>query len=340
MVDLESKAMSVVETAATKEGILNFLNVLVNNPHLSFLNLLLVYEQKPTAKMVCGRKAWEQMGHMVCDEAEPIKLLFPHIKEMMSADKSVYHVEYRDVNCFDLDSTQGSNSVGKKKQIIFADRITQLTGATWELISEEALRDTLVQGFYDEKENIFYLSRNCTTEQQDQVELELYIDYVLAGVGLEDKLLKMAVTYVINEHYHLKNTIISALFGRLGKYTTDEKSMFLRNVQRVSKQIMDDLDGIALSFNETAFINDLLLSDNPEDIVKELGCVMDSIEDVHLKEELYALKEKLVRITPDCVAKLYKLKCERKLFTYPPVYLEVDEMAYLRTERSSYYGEE
>ena len=62
MADLESKVMSVVETAASKEGILNFLNVLVNNPHLSFLNLLLVYEQKPTAKMVCGRKAWEQMG--------------------------------------------------------------------------------------------------------------------------------------------------------------------------------------------------------------------------------------------------------------------------------------
>ena len=40
--------------------------------------------------MMCGRKALEQMGHMVCDEAEPIKLLFPHIKEMMSADKSVY----------------------------------------------------------------------------------------------------------------------------------------------------------------------------------------------------------------------------------------------------------
>lgn len=340
MADLESKAMIVVKTAASKEGIINFLNVLVNNPHLSFLNLLLVYEQKPTAKKVCGRKAWEQMGHMVCEEAEPIKLLFPHIREMVSTDKSVYHVEYRDVNCFDLDSTQRSNSVTKEKMVIFADRITQLTGATWELILEETLRDSLVQGFYDEKENIFYLSRNCTTEQQEQVALELYINYVLAGFGLEDKLLKMAVTYVMNEHYHLKNTIISALFSRLGKYTANEKCMFLRNVQRVSKQILDDLDGITLSFNETAFINDLLISDSQEDIVKELGCVMDSIADVHLKEELYALKEKLVRTTPDCVAKLYKMKCERKLFTYPPVYLEVDEMAYLRTERSSYYREE
>lgn len=67
---------------------------------------------------------------------------------------------------------------------------------------------------------------------------------------------------------------------------------------------------------------------------------MDSIEDVHLKEELCVLKEKLERTTLDCLTKLYKMKYERKLFTYPPVYLEVDEMAYLRTERSSYYGEE
>ena len=36
MADLESKAMIVVKTAASKEGIINFLNVLVNNPHLSY----------------------------------------------------------------------------------------------------------------------------------------------------------------------------------------------------------------------------------------------------------------------------------------------------------------
>ena len=165
MADLESKAMIVVKTAASKEGIINFLNVLVNNPHLSFLNLLLVYEQKPTAKKVCGRKAWEQMGHMVCEEVEPIKLLFPHIREMVSTDKSVYHVEYRDVNCFDLDSTQRSNSVTKEKMVIFADRITQLTGATWELISEETLRDSLVQGFYDETKGVFKVStKDITTD--------------------------------------------------------------------------------------------------------------------------------------------------------------------------------
>lgn len=31
----------------------------------------------------------------------------------------------------------------------------------------------------------------------------------------------------------------------------------MRNVQRVSKRIIDDMDGISLSFNDIAFINDL-----------------------------------------------------------------------------------
>ena len=87
--------------------------------------------------------------------------------------------------------------------------------------------------------------------------MELYIDYIRTGLGFEDKLLKMAVMYVLNEHYGFRNTVISALFGRLGKYTDGEKSMFLRNVQRVSKRIIDDMDGISLSFNDIAFINDL-----------------------------------------------------------------------------------
>lgn len=87
MADLEGRAMDVVDIASSKDGILTFLNVLVNNPQLSFLNLLLVYEQKPTAKMVCGRKAWEHMGYMFCKDAEPIKLFFLNITKTVSANK-------------------------------------------------------------------------------------------------------------------------------------------------------------------------------------------------------------------------------------------------------------
>lgn len=157
---------------------------------------------------------------------------------------------------------------------------------------------------------------------------------------MEDKLLKMAVMYVLNEYYGFKNVMISALFGRLGKYTTDEKSMFLRNVQSVSKRIIDDMDGISLSFNDTAFINELLVSDRLENIVNELDSVSISVEDMYLKEEISLLKEKLAIITPDCLARLYQLKCKKKLFTYPPIYLEADETAYLRSERRNFYGDE
>lgn len=131
--------------------------------------------------------------------------------------------------------------------------------------------------------------------KREQVVLELYIDYILNGLGLEDKLLKMAFMYVLNEHCGFKNTLMSALFGRLGKYTTDEKSMFLRNVQSVSKRIIDDMAGISLSFNDTStsFINELLVLDRLEDIVNELDYVSTFVEDMYLKKEILLLKEKL-----------------------------------------------
>lgn len=71
-----------------------------------------------------------------------------------------------------------------------------------------------------------------------------------------------------------------------------------------------------------------------------MDSVSASVEDMYLKEEISLLKEKLSITTPDCLARLYRLKCEKKLFTYPPIYLEMDETAYLCAERSIFYGDE
>ena len=62
----------------------------------------------------------------------------------------------------------------------------------------------------------------------------------------------------------MKHTIVSALFGELGKMAAEEKWVFLKDVRCTYKKILDDLEEHTLDFNETAFVNSLLVSGEPD----------------------------------------------------------------------------
>lgn len=51
----------------------------------------------------------------------------------------------------------------------------------------------------------------------------MYIDCVLGNVGIQDRLVKLAVSFVVYERVGIKHTIVGALFGKAGKLTPDEK---------------------------------------------------------------------------------------------------------------------
>ena len=332
MEDLGKRAREVAEKAASKEGLLPFLRVCAENRQLSLVNQLLVYSQNPDAKMVCGKAAWGQVGRSVKAEAVPIRIIFPEIS--LAQD-----VKYRAVNVYDYDSTDGKEQTEKKRKIAYADRITQLTGATWEIVPEAAMKDSLDRGHYDSERNIFYLSEMCSGEQQEQTILGLYIDYVLGSVGIQDRLVKLAVSFVVYERFGIKHTIVGVLFGKVGKLTADEKWEFLKRICCVSKKVLDDMEGCTLSFNEIAFVNSLLTTDEPEEIEMIFLQATNLISVEGLREELLLLKEKLLKTSEGYLTKLYKKRCDKQLFTYPPVTLELEEEDYLREERRFFDGE-
>lgn len=331
MEDLEKRAREVAEQAASREGLLPFLRVCVENRQLSLVNQLLVYSQNPDAKMVCGKAAWGQVGRSVKAEAVPICIIFPEIS--LAQD-----IKYRAVNVYDYDSTDGKELTEKKRKIAYADRITQLTGATWEIVPEAAMKDSLDRGHYDSERNIFYLSETCSGEQQEQTILGLYIDYVLGCVGIQDRLVKLAVSFEVYERFGIKHTIVGVLFGKVGKLTADEKWEFLKRICCVSKRVLDDMEGCSLSFNEIAFINSLLITDKPGDIESIFTQAADLIGDKELKEEVFLLKEKLSKTSAGHLTELYKKRCAMQLFTYPPVLLGLEDENYLREERRFFDG--
>lgn len=329
MEDFVSRAKEIAGKVASREELLLFLRVCVENMHLSLTNLLLVYEQNPGAKEVCGRAAWEQIGREVKENAVPIRILFPKFN-------SGHDVEYHAVTVFDYDSTEGKALKKRHGKIAFADRITQLTKATWELVPEAALKDSLKKGFYDKERNTFCLSEVCTGEQQEITVLGLYIDYVFGNMGIQDRLVNMAVSFVVYERFGLKHTIVGALFGKVGKFASDEKWDFLKSVWQLSKTVLDDLEGVSLTFNEIAIINSLMTTDDSEDVQRIMEQAAENVSDEELREEIILLKDKLVRTSKGCLTELYRKRCRMQLFTYPPVLMELENDNYLWEERRNY----
>lgn len=317
MEDLVSRAKEIAGKAASREELLPFLRVCAENMHLSLDNLLLVYGQNPLAKAVCGKAAWEKLGRKVKENAVPIQILFPKFN-------SSHDMEYHAVTVFDYEGTEGKALNERNGKIAFADRITQLTKATWEIVPEAALKDRLDKGFYDKERNAFCLSEVCTGEQQEITVLGLYIDYVFDNMEIQDRLVKMAVSFVIYERFGLKHTIVGALFGKVGKFASDEKWDFLKSIWQLSKIVLDDLEGYSLTFNEIAFINNLLTTDVPEDVQRIMEQAAENASDEELREEIILLNGKLARTSKGCLMEIYQKRCRMQLYTYPPVLLDLE----------------
>ena len=292
MEEMVNRAKAMAERVASREAILPFLRVCGRNSHLSLLNQLLVYEQCSEAKTVCGKNAWKHLGRTVRANAAAIQILLPDVSMEKPAG-------YRVVEVYDYGDTEGDGIEENHKKSAFADRITQITGATWEMVPEVAVADKLERGFYDGEKHIFYLAEQGTG-QQEQTILRLYVDYVLDSREHKNMLVKMAVSFLLYERYGLKHTIVSALFGKLGKILVSGDAGVVNRVFEQAEEKAGNED---------------------------------------LREELLALTEKLLQTREGYLEELYRKRCQRQLFSFPPVALEMEAVDIFKEERMRYGAE-
>lgn len=248
--------------------ILPFLRLYVENRHLSLTNLLLIFRQEPEIRMVCGEKAWNRMGRNIKENAVSVQLILPEVRPGEREN-------YRMVQGYGIDSTEGKEYRGNLKLPISSEQIMEAAGKDFELVSE-------------------------------------------------DPFLRIAVRFVVFEYFGMKHTIVKALFGRLNRMSMAEKYTFIKETIEKSRNMLDKLDGCTLSFNETAFLNDLLVSANKSENVQILELAAQSTDNQEWREELANLREKLAKIKAGCLAELYQRKCQRRLFSFPPVRLEME----------------
>lgn len=349
----------VANEVVTKDHIIGYLDVVKNNLNMSVLNQAMIYLQRPHAKMVCGKKAWEIMGRTINQNALPIVLFFPSITMTEPAEEfkidnvaqavgntdvsmyskeAVYDSNYLPVNAFDFDSTTGADITEETYTDTFIDTIIEITGCIPESVETALLNGK--KGKYEKKQNVFYYSNNIKIDTEygkqeyNKTMLDLYVDYVFDNYNITDKTLKCAVLYVIYEHYNISNhNIEKPLFIKLDKKTEEEKLYFITDLQWLTSGIVQDFDGYYLNFNETALINDLLYTSTPSKIWIMFDKIIMSIDDDILKDELDRLKIKLMRAQSDFLEVLQSLRMEKKLYSYPPTKIVMDKRDYLRKER-------
>lgn len=351
----------VANEAVTKEHIMDYLDVVKNNLSLSVLNQAMVYLQKSTAKMVCGKKAWESMGRTIKEGARPIVLFFPTIQMteppeeyeidgvpqvvegtdvQIHTKEAVYANHYIPVNAFDLDSTEGEYIPdATPKHEPFMDTILEITQATSEFADTK--KANTCKGEYDIKQNVFYFSNELSgldteykKQECDKAAIYMYLDYIFHSYNLTDKCLRTAIRYVLCERYNIKtHSVGSSLFTKLDKKTEAEKLDFLYLLQYFTSNIVQDFEGHYLTFNETAFVNDIFSASDATEMWRAFDDVIRSIEDDLLKDELANFRTKLMRSEEGYLEELLSLRNEKKVYTYPPVRIDLNKTDYLRDER-------
>lgn len=350
----------VANEAVTKEHIMSYLDVVKNNLSLSVLNQAMVYLQKSTAKMVCGKKAWESMGRTIKEGARPIVLFFPTIQMreppeeyeidgvpqvvegtdvQIHTKEAVYANHYIPVNAFDLDSTEGNDIPdAAPEHEPFMDTILEITQATSEFADIKGVSS--IKGEYKKENNVFYFSNSINPNddrgrnEYEKAALSMYLDYIFLSYNLKDISLQKAISYVLYERYGItQHNIEKPAFMKLDKKTEAEKLDFLYLLQYFTSNIVQDFEGHYLTFNETAFVNDIFSASD----ATEMWCLFDkvklSIEDDLLKDELTNLQTKLMRAKDGFLEELLSLRSRKEVYTYPPLEIKLDKTDYLKTER-------
>lgn len=364
----------VANNVVCKDNILDFLNIMVYNPHLSITNLALLYKQKPCTSVVCGRTAWLKYGRRVKDNAKPLVLYIPKIslskepeefkidnQTQVLEDNIIVYIEnaeyknnydavlaydYNDTEITDEEIEKRKNEITPKNYSIFPellpnfrDTIIEVTQVSTEFVENDFLNSKLYK--YDKSNNTFYISEDITDDEDkiNNAYIDLFIDYCFDTFNIEDKCLKLAVKYIIYKRYDLKpNNIKGALFTKLDNYPTKQKIAFLNVLNLISSSLIQDLEGYVLSFDETAFINDLIITNDNGELYNILSDVIETIDDDILKTELIRLQLKIDRLVDGYLDDLFKERVKHDIYTYPYTELYLDNTDYLNKDRQEYYG--
>lgn len=350
----------VANTVVSQDHIMQYLNVVANNIHMSVLNQAMIYFQNPAAKMVCGKEAWNKMGRAIRPNAAPIVLFLPDIKmikptadgklpdpdaeatfPVIYMENARYVNEYIPVNAFNVADTTGAPPPEHEFNYdTIMDNVLRLTNATCQY-AKHLHHGSSALGEYDKQNNIFYLSDKLSDLNNEENKrdtkkamLSAYLEYIFDTYSINDKLLKYAILHVLSSYYGFSEYEIKEItFKKLDQRSESEKIAFLSMLQFFTSNIVQDFDGYYLSFDETALVNNMLYTKDFSKVNNLFHQVARYVNDDLLRNEILNLRIKLSRMEEEQLTALYTKRNDEEIYTYPPCKINLDITDYLKEDR-------
>ena len=307
-----------------------FLQMAAKFPYMSYENILLLLYQMPEASLVCGKRAWKHLNTEIRNGECAIALFAPKLAENISTDAAERIFLYREiVGVYDISQTEHKN----KEEIPKSELVSpeQLLRERFDIIIFEDLdgtviRNKLFQSSYSETERILYVRTGIVESKRELEYLRLYIKLLVQ---------KEAEKEVIRYSDEMERFLLNIIYRHFGLlYTSEEchrqsklyqaeeaeKRMFLEKLSQLTHRAAAELSGQnVLSFWETALCNIFFETERQEETVLRIGMAMELAAEKEIKGRLEEFMLLVRNMREEIYQKLYSIRMEQKLFSYPPV---------------------
>lgn len=316
------------------EKIEDFLWMMAKFPNMSYENILLLLQQMPEASLVCGKMAWKNLNKEIKNGERAIALFAPKIVENISAEAEKGVFLYQEiVAVYDISQTTYERiEVLPKQEMISPEQVLREHYDIAVLDDFEG-KCKLLYSVYSEKEHILYVRQGIGEQQRESEYLKWYVrlllqeeaekEYVLHTDEMERFLLNViyrhfGLIYSLDE-YHCQN--------RLYQMKEEEKRCFLEQLSRLAQRTISQLSGQTyLSFEETVFCNVFFETEVQEDTLIYIGKTIELVVDKEMKGRLQDFMLLVRNMNNDTYQRLYTMRMEQKLFSYPPVNIKEQKM--------------
>ena len=349
---IEELLLDTAEQVFKKDNLISFLRVAAANYLQDYRNQLLIWRQKRTASVVAGKRAFEEAGLQMREDAKPVVVLYPVIsckyagrlktdaggrpvyRDNWFAYESppVFELKYPMVSAFDLQDTLSVDG-SYRDRIEDIDIFSAVRGNaafTVEGVSKDVISEKGVTDYVNER---FLIRDGCSEKERDEVLLQLFSEYFVETGLKKDPFLRM---YLKEEYFQDLKMLLSgaalARFGLLSENCPSLRKAGLEQAERGDKLkllmclnlalqgLVETIAGGYLTYDETALCNSLLKQDKEGKVRIEL---MDQAfafreQEVYLDHTLQCLYAKLKKADKKAVTVLCEKIRRQKLTTFPP----------------------
>ena len=172
------------------------------------------------------------------------------------------------------------------------------------------------------------------TEQKRELEyLKLYVRLLVQEEAEKEYIqyTEEAERFLLNilcRHFELLYTLEECYrWSKLYQAEETEKRRFLGQLSKLVHKATSELSGQrVLSFEETALCNIFFATESQEEILLRIGTAVEFTVDKEMKDRLQEFMSLVRDMSEETYRKLYSMRMELKLFSYPPVMIKEREI--------------